>query len=171
MQPACGSCMGAEHIRHAAVLASGCSLPKRCAGCQITRHTIQASRSRTGAEPFAPFACSNPPGEKLDAFAIIKSPLTTESAMKKIEDNNTLVRRPACFASCKCARQQCCAFDGDTCSAPGCRSTDLCWDGEAYSSGDKSSLVSAAPVAGGAGLHHRRAGNKEADQERGSPAV
>jgi large subunit ribosomal protein L23Ae len=28
---------------------------------------------------------------KFDKFAIIKSPLTTESAMKKIEDNNTLV--------------------------------------------------------------------------------
>jgi large subunit ribosomal protein L23Ae len=29
--------------------------------------------------------------QKLDSFAIIKFPLTTESAMKKIEDNNTLV--------------------------------------------------------------------------------
>merc|ERR1711988_836852 len=28
---------------------------------------------------------------KLDKFRIIKFPLTTESAMKKIEDNNTLV--------------------------------------------------------------------------------
>uniref|UniRef100_A0A4W2IFM3 Large ribosomal subunit protein uL23 n=1 Tax=Bos indicus x Bos taurus TaxID=30522 RepID=A0A4W2IFM3_BOBOX len=28
---------------------------------------------------------------KLDRYAIIKLPLTTESAMKKIEDNNTLV--------------------------------------------------------------------------------
>ena len=28
---------------------------------------------------------------KLDSFAILKFPLTTESAMKKIEDNNTLV--------------------------------------------------------------------------------
>lgn len=28
---------------------------------------------------------------KLDSFAIIKHPLTTESAMKKIEDTNTLV--------------------------------------------------------------------------------
>jgi len=28
---------------------------------------------------------------KLDHFAIVKHPLTTESAMKKIEDNNTLV--------------------------------------------------------------------------------
>ena len=28
---------------------------------------------------------------RLDAFSIVKYPLTTESAMKKIEDNNTLV--------------------------------------------------------------------------------
>ena len=28
---------------------------------------------------------------KMDAFAVLKFPLTTESAMKKIEDNNTLV--------------------------------------------------------------------------------
>ncbi|CAJ0581785.1 unnamed protein product, partial [Mesorhabditis spiculigera] len=34
---------------------------------------------------------SVPKRPKLDAFAIIKHPLTTESAMKKIEDNNTLV--------------------------------------------------------------------------------
>ena len=37
-------------------------------------------------------ACSAPPTQKLDAFQIVKFPLTTESAMKKIEDNNTLVR-------------------------------------------------------------------------------
>jgi large subunit ribosomal protein L23Ae len=29
--------------------------------------------------------------EKLDKYAVLKCPLTTESAMKKIEDNNTLV--------------------------------------------------------------------------------
>ncbi|XP_068942038.1 large ribosomal subunit protein uL23-like [Petaurus breviceps papuanus] len=34
---------------------------------------------------------SAPPRNKLDHYAIIKFPLTTESAMKKIEDNNTLV--------------------------------------------------------------------------------
>ncbi|ELV12100.1 60S ribosomal protein L23a [Tupaia chinensis] len=33
----------------------------------------------------------NPRRNKLDHYAIIKFPLTTESAMKKIEDNNTLV--------------------------------------------------------------------------------
>lgn len=34
---------------------------------------------------------SAPRKTKLDHFAVIKHPLTTESAMKKIEDNNTLV--------------------------------------------------------------------------------
>lgn len=36
--------------------------------------------------------CSAPPQPKLDEHSVIKFPLTTESAMKKIEDNNTLVR-------------------------------------------------------------------------------
>ena len=35
--------------------------------------------------------CSAPPTQKLDAFQIVKFPLTTESAMKKIEEHNTLV--------------------------------------------------------------------------------
>lgn len=43
--------------------------------------------------------CSAPPSQKLDAFQIVKFPLTTESAMKKIEDNNTLVRLPFLFMS------------------------------------------------------------------------
>lgn len=34
---------------------------------------------------------SAPPAPRLDAFQVVKYPLTTESAMKKIEDNNTLV--------------------------------------------------------------------------------
>merc|ERR1712223_1453426 len=34
---------------------------------------------------------STPARTRLDAYNIIKHPLTTESAMKKIEDNNTLV--------------------------------------------------------------------------------
>jgi large subunit ribosomal protein L23Ae len=34
---------------------------------------------------------SAPRATKLDHFSILKFPLTTESAMKKIEDNNTLV--------------------------------------------------------------------------------
>jgi hypothetical protein len=35
--------------------------------------------------------CSAPSLPKLDSHSVIKFPLTTESAMKKIEDNNTLV--------------------------------------------------------------------------------
>ena len=35
--------------------------------------------------------CSAPTEQLLDSFQTIKFPLTTESAMKKIEDNNTLV--------------------------------------------------------------------------------
>ncbi|KAJ1620843.1 ribosomal protein L23A, partial [Pavlovales sp. CCMP2436] len=34
---------------------------------------------------------SAPRAPKLDHFSVLKFPLTTESAMKKIEDNNTLV--------------------------------------------------------------------------------
>jgi large subunit ribosomal protein L23Ae len=34
---------------------------------------------------------STPAMNKMDQFRILKYPLTTESAMKKIEDNNTLV--------------------------------------------------------------------------------
>ncbi|ELR57522.1 hypothetical protein M91_15908 [Bos mutus] len=46
--------------------------------------------------PFEPWAPKKGPSfywahARLDHYAIIKFPLTTESAMKKIEDNNTLV--------------------------------------------------------------------------------
>jgi len=37
------------------------------------------------------FRKSTPRRNRMDAYNIIKHPLTTESAMKKIEDNNTLV--------------------------------------------------------------------------------
>lgn len=67
---------------------------------ETTIHTIQ---TRTCTVPFSslitqpphappvPLRCSAPKLQKLDAFAVIKYPLTTESAMKKIEDHNTLV--------------------------------------------------------------------------------
>lgn len=38
-----------------------------------------------------PLFCSAPKKQRLDDFQVVKYPLTTESAMKKIEDNNTLV--------------------------------------------------------------------------------
>mmetsp|Transcript_18940 Transcript_18940/g.19677 ORF Transcript_18940/g.19677 Transcript_18940/m.19677 type:complete len:145 (+) Transcript_18940:27-461(+) len=46
-------------------------------------HTLRLSRN-----PKAPTPKAAP---RLDAYKTIKFPLTTESAMKKIEDNNTLV--------------------------------------------------------------------------------
>jgi large subunit ribosomal protein L23Ae len=44
-------------------------------------------RARTPKYP----RLSAPPRNKLDHYEVLKYPLTTESAMKKIEDNNTLV--------------------------------------------------------------------------------
>ena len=44
-------------------------------------------RARTPKYP----RISAPPRNKLDHYEVLKYPLTTESAMKKIEDNNTLV--------------------------------------------------------------------------------
>merc|ERR1711997_834952 len=57
------------------------------------RTTVQFKRPRTfrpTRNPNYPRK-STPTRSKLDAYNIIKHPLTTESAMKKIEDNNTLV--------------------------------------------------------------------------------
>jgi large subunit ribosomal protein L23Ae len=48
-------------------------------------HTLRAQR-----KPKYPRKSVNKVN-KLDQFTILKHPLTTESAMKKIEDNNTLV--------------------------------------------------------------------------------
>jgi large subunit ribosomal protein L23Ae len=50
-------------------------------------------RPKTKSLPRAPKfpRKSAPARNKMDAYSIIKHPLTTESAMKKIEDNNTLV--------------------------------------------------------------------------------
>lgn len=53
------------------------------------RHSLDKTFKLTF--PLLPSPYSAPPMQKLDSFAIIKFPLTTESAMKKIEDNNTLV--------------------------------------------------------------------------------
>ena len=47
--------------------------------------TLKKARQPKYPRRSAPRRC------KLDHYAIVKHPLTTESAMKKIEDNNTLV--------------------------------------------------------------------------------
>merc|ERR1711899_37944 len=57
------------------------------------RTTVQFKRPKTlrpARKPGYPRK-STPARNRLDAYNIIKHPLTTESAMKKIEDNNTLV--------------------------------------------------------------------------------
>lgn len=57
------------------------------------RFSTTFHRPKTFEAPRAPKypRISAPSAQKLDHFQIIKFPLTTESAMKKIEDNNTLV--------------------------------------------------------------------------------
>merc|ERR1712035_308873 len=57
------------------------------------RNSVQFSRPKTFRPPRNPKCprLSAPKRSKMDAYNIIKHPLTTESAMKKIEDNNTLV--------------------------------------------------------------------------------
>ncbi|GFS67090.1 60S ribosomal protein L23a [Nephila pilipes] len=57
------------------------------------RTSVRFKKPRTlnlGKSPKYP-RISCPKGPRLDQWATIKYPLTTESAMKKIEDNNTLV--------------------------------------------------------------------------------
>merc|ERR1712136_217583 len=57
------------------------------------RNSVQFRRTKTFRPPRNPKypRLSAPKRSKMDAYNIIKHPLTTESAMKKIEDNNTLV--------------------------------------------------------------------------------
>lgn len=57
------------------------------------RTSVTFKRPRTLRLPKAPKypRRSVPRRNKLDHFAVLKHPLTTESAMKKIEDHNTLV--------------------------------------------------------------------------------
>ncbi len=57
------------------------------------RTSVQFRRPKTLRKPRDPkYPRKSAPKQcKLDQFAIVKYPLTTESAMKKIEDNNTLV--------------------------------------------------------------------------------
>lgn len=57
------------------------------------RHSVHFRKPRTFKTPRQPKypRKSVPNRNRMDAYNIIKYPLTTEAAMKKIEDNNTLV--------------------------------------------------------------------------------
>merc|ERR1712113_1155524 len=60
-------------------------------------HGTRVKKVRTSVKFYRPARApkyprkSTPSRNRMDAYNIIKHPLTTESAMKKIEDNNTLV--------------------------------------------------------------------------------
>ena len=57
------------------------------------RTSVRFYRPKTLSLPRKPKypRISAPRANKLDKYAIIKHPMTTESSMRKIEDNNTLV--------------------------------------------------------------------------------
>ena len=79
-----------QALKVAKAVKSGTSAPKKVKKIRtsVTFHRPKTlKKDRTPKYP----RISAPPRNKLDHFQILKYPLTTESAMKKIEDNNTLV--------------------------------------------------------------------------------
>ncbi|KAJ8538355.1 hypothetical protein K7X08_014895 [Anisodus acutangulus] len=80
----------AQAVKAAKAVKSGSTFKKKS---QKIRTKVTFHRPRTlkkDRNPKYP-RVSAPGRNKLDQYAILKYPLTTESAMKKIEDNNTLV--------------------------------------------------------------------------------
>ncbi|KAF5940808.1 hypothetical protein HYC85_021975 [Camellia sinensis] len=89
--PAKKSDVKAQALKAAKAVKSGSSTFKKKA--KKIRTTVTFHRPRTlkkDRNPKYP-RISATPRNKLDQYQILKYPLTTESAMKKIEDNNTLV--------------------------------------------------------------------------------
>ncbi|THF96731.1 hypothetical protein TEA_006122 [Camellia sinensis var. sinensis] len=89
--PAKKSDAKAQALKAAKAVKSGSSTFKKKA--KKIRTTVTFHRPRTlkkDRNPKYP-RISATPRNKLDQYQILKYPLTTESAMKKIEDNNTLV--------------------------------------------------------------------------------
>ncbi|KAE8670467.1 60S ribosomal protein L23a [Hibiscus syriacus] len=80
----------AQALKAAKAVKSGPTFKKKA---KMIRTKVTFHRPRTlkkDRNPKYP-RISAPPRNKLDHYQILKFPLTTESAMKKIEDNNTLV--------------------------------------------------------------------------------
>nr|POE73565.1 60s ribosomal protein l23a [Quercus suber] len=80
----------AQALKAAKAVKSGATFKKKT---KKIRTSVTFHRPRTlkkARNPKYP-RISAPPRNKLDHYQILKFPLTTESAMKKIEDNNTLV--------------------------------------------------------------------------------
>ncbi|KAH0463297.1 hypothetical protein IEQ34_007879 [Dendrobium chrysotoxum] len=80
-----------QAVKVAKAVKSGASSIKKKA--KKIRTSVTFHRPKTQKKPGEPKypRISAPPRNKLDHYQILKYPLTTESAMKKIEDNNTLV--------------------------------------------------------------------------------
>ncbi|XP_068647625.1 large ribosomal subunit protein uL23 [Aristolochia californica] len=81
----------AQALKAAKAVKSGASTLKK--RTKKIRTSVTFHRPKTLRKPRNPKypRISAPPRNKLDQYQILKYPLTTESAMKKIEDNNTLV--------------------------------------------------------------------------------
>lgn len=81
----------AQAVKAAKAVKSGASSLKK--KVKKIRTSVTFHRPRTLKKERNPKypRISAPPRNKLDQYQILKYPLTTESAMKKIEDNNTLV--------------------------------------------------------------------------------
>ncbi|KAI3995029.1 hypothetical protein MKX01_020801 [Papaver californicum] len=81
----------AHALKAAKAVKAGASTIKKKAKKIRTSVTFHRPKTlKTARKPKYP-RISAPPRNKLDHYQILKYPLTTESAMKKIEDNNTLV--------------------------------------------------------------------------------
>ncbi|KAK1257060.1 60S ribosomal protein L23A [Acorus gramineus] len=81
----------AQALKAAKAVKSGASTLKKKAKKIRTSVTFHRPKTlKKDRNPKYP-RISAPPRNKLDHYQILKFPLTTESAMKKIEDNNTLV--------------------------------------------------------------------------------
>ncbi|KAK9684157.1 hypothetical protein RND81_10G190300 [Saponaria officinalis] len=82
----------AQALKAAKAVKSGASTLKKKKDKKIrTKVTFHRPKTlKTSRNPKYP-RISATPRNKLDHYQILKYPLTTESAMKKIEDNNTLV--------------------------------------------------------------------------------
>jgi large subunit ribosomal protein L23Ae len=80
----------AQALKAAKAVKSGTAIKKKA---KKIRTTVTFHRPKTQTRDRNPKypRISATPRNKLDHYQILKFPLTTESAMKKIEDNNTLV--------------------------------------------------------------------------------
>ncbi|RZB62982.1 60S ribosomal protein L23A isoform C [Glycine soja] len=80
----------AQALKTAKAVKSGATLKKKTKKIRTSVTFHRPKTLKKDRNPKYP-RISAPPRNKLDHYQILKYPLTTESAMKKIEDNNTLV--------------------------------------------------------------------------------